>query len=99
MTDLRPPLLTVLAPEKPDRRRRPRVGFDIAAALELHRDRFPTKHALVTLVQRWIDAASREGLSTRHAHYALALRRAFMVMLATSSVERAIARLRNLQKQ
>ena len=98
-TDSRPPLLVLLAPEKRDRRKTRRVGFDIAAALEVSRRRAATKPELVMLVQRWIDAASREDLGKRHADYALALRRAFMIMLATGQSDRAIAHLRNLQKR
>jgi hypothetical protein len=49
----------------PERRKKKSSGFDVAAALEPHLDRFPTKELLWHVLVGWLDAAKREKLAER----------------------------------
>jgi hypothetical protein len=78
-----------------DRRRKKASGFDVAAALEVNLDRFPTKDALWRLLANWLDAAKREGLAARRPDYAKALERALVIMSKAATVEHGIRALQD----
>jgi hypothetical protein len=63
-----------------ERRRATSASFDIAAALELNLDRFPTTGGMLALLHSWLYAAEREGFDERRLAYVCALRDAINVM-------------------
>jgi hypothetical protein len=73
-----------------ERRKKKRAGFDIAAALEVNLDRYPTKEALWKLLSSWLDAAKREGLAASQPAYVKVLERAIVVMSKAPSPQHAI---------
>jgi hypothetical protein len=76
-----------------DRRRRPRAGFNVAAALEPQLDRYRTKGELMMLIARWLRATECEGLVTHSPEYVCALRRAMRIFQHSGTVEEAMRRL------
>ena len=78
----------------PERRRRPSAPFDIASTLELNLDRFPTKAAMLTLLQSWLYAADAEDLNDTRPEYAHALRVAIELMRSADNPVRALPLLR-----
>jgi hypothetical protein len=58
-----------------ERRVKHSVGFDIAAALEVNLERYPTKELQWQLLTQWLDAAKREKLAAQHPAYLKALER------------------------
>ena len=48
-----------------ERRRAPSTSFDVAAALELNLDWFPTRTGMLMLLRTWLYAAECEGLNER----------------------------------
>lgn len=78
----------------PERRRPPSTPFDIAGALELNLDRFPTKAAMLTLLQSWLYAAEAEDLNDTRPAYAHALRVAIEIMRSADNPVQALPRLR-----
>ena len=76
-----------------DRRKKKSAGFDIAAALEVNLDRYPTKELLWRLLTSWLDAAKREGIAARQADYVRALERSIVVLSKAPSVRQAVGHL------
>jgi hypothetical protein len=74
-----------------ERRRATSGSFDIAAALELNLDRFPTTGGMLALLHSWLYIAEREGLDERRLAYVYALRDAINVMEDAPSPVHAIA--------
>ena len=77
-----------------ERRRARRASFDVAAALELNLDRFPTRGGMLTLLRSWLYAAEREGLDGMRPDYTVALSHAAQIMEQSSEPVAAIALLR-----
>jgi hypothetical protein len=75
-------------------RRKTKAGFDIAAALELNLDRYPSREQLLTLLFNWLRSAEELGLAARRPDYADALERAIEIVAKAASVERGIDLLR-----
>ena len=75
----------------PERRRIRTPGFDVAEALELNLNSFPTRAGLLTLLRFWLYAAEREGLGTPRPDYAVSLRHAMDIMERCSEAVQAIA--------
>src|SRR5688572_28227967 len=71
-------------------RRHPYAGFDIAAALELHLDRFPTREAMLVLLESWFYQAEVSGLGEHVGGYAEAVARAAEIMRAAPDAETGI---------
>jgi hypothetical protein len=76
-----------------ERRRRKSSPFDIAAALELNLDRFPTKSGMLTLLQSWRYAAEASGPASNQPYYARALNRAVEIMREARDPPHAIVQL------
>jgi len=79
----------------PERRRVPPTSFDIAAALELNLDRFPTKAGMITLLRSWVYAAEADDRPSRTPSYVEALRQAVSAMQAAIDPADAIGQLQN----
>lgn len=77
----------------PERRSPPSAPFDIAGTLELNLDRFPTKAAMLTLLQSWLYTAEAEDLDDTRPEYAHALRVAVGVMRNADDPVHALMRL------
>ena len=80
-------------PVRPDieRRKKRAAGFDVAAALELNVDRFPSQEEMLALLQRWLSAAEREeGFVSRWPNYVFTLRSAINVMKRARHPDEAI---------
>jgi hypothetical protein len=73
-----------------ERRRTRHSGFDVAAALEMHLDRFPTREALVVLLDSWLYQAERSGLCDEREAYCTALELALDTMKAAPDPVAAI---------
>ena len=78
----------------PDRRRPSAAPFDIASTLELNLDRFPTKAAMLTLLQSWLFVADAEDLNNTRPEYAHALRVAIELMRSADNPAQALPRVR-----
>jgi hypothetical protein len=89
----RPPVLALPFPANVERRKT-KAGFDIAAALELNLDRYPSREQLLTLLFNWLRSAEELGLAARRPDYADALERAIEIVAKAASVERGIDLLR-----
>jgi hypothetical protein len=63
-----------------DRRRSALAGFDVAAALELQLDRFPTRRAMLVLLESWLYCANPCGRSDREDSYTRSISQAIGVM-------------------
>jgi hypothetical protein len=66
----------------------------LAQAIELCSKTFPSRSALLTLLQSWLFIADRDGVSVRQPEYAAALRRAITAFSTADSVPEAIAIIR-----
>src|SRR5215208_5081533 len=66
-------------------------GFDIAAALELNLDSYPTAFALLTLLQTWLYAAEDNDLPLRCPDYVDSIRHAISVLEQVGTPVAAIA--------
>jgi hypothetical protein len=67
----------------------------MARTLELYSKSFPTRQRLMMLLETWLFAAERDGVSERQPDYADALKRAINTLETSPSVADAIARLRS----
>jgi hypothetical protein len=67
----------------------------MAQTLELYSKSFPTRQRLMMLLETWLFAAERDGVSERQPGYADALKRAINTLQTSPSVADAIARLRS----
>lgn len=81
----------------PDRRRNNPRGFDVAEALELNLDRYPTKPAMLTFLQSLIYAADDNLPGGWLSNYADALKQASDVVQEAGSTNEAIATLHGYQ--
>jgi len=79
----------------PLRARQPAQMVAMARTLELYSKSFPTRHRLLMLLETWLFAAERDGVSERQPGYAEALKRAIHSLETSPTVEEAIARLRS----
>ena len=92
-----PPSAHLVPPHiDPERRRATGSSFDVAAALELNLDRFPTHSSMLTLLRSWLYAAEANDLQASRPDYAQALRDAIDVMEVSALPVEAIALLRAL---
>jgi hypothetical protein len=66
----------------------------MARTLELYSKTFTTRHRLLMLMETWLFAAERDGVTDRQPEYADALKRAIRTLETSQSVPEAIARLR-----
>src|SRR5690242_11973198 len=73
-------LLALPAPPLVDRRRKRNNGFDVAAALELNLDRYPTQDELRTLLSYWLNSAETHELGHHDPSYMPALKRALVIV-------------------
>jgi len=78
----------------PLRAKQPAQMVAMARTLELYSKSFPTRHRLLMLVETWLFAAERDGVSERQPGYAEALKRAIHTLETSPTVDDAIARLR-----
>lgn len=85
------------ATEFPDRRKIPDQAFDVAAALELNLDRFPTKSAMLTFVRTLMYGAEADDLASRQPGYVNALAQAVDVLEHSPAPIEAVATLRGYQ--
>lgn len=75
----------------PERRRTRSPGFDVAEAMELNLNSFPTRAGMLTLLRSWLYIAERDGVGETRPDYAAALRYAVEIMEQSSEAVRAIA--------
>ena len=79
----------------PLRASQPTQMVAMARTLELYSKSFPTRHRLLMLLETWLFAAERDGVSERQPGYAEALKRAIHTLETSPTVDDAIARLRS----
>ena len=65
-------------------------GVDVAAALELYLDRYPTTDGMLTLLQSWLYGAEASGLASTQPDYVRELSRAVDLMKAAPDPAHAI---------
>ena len=78
----------------PLRVKQPPQMVAMARTVELYSKSFPTRHRLLMLLETWLFAAERDGVSERQPQYAEALKRAIATLETSPTVPDAIARLR-----
>lgn len=74
-----------------ERRHSPPAGFDVAAALELHLDQFPTREGLLVLLDAWMYQSQVSGLGEHVEGYAAAIEHAKSVLREAPDAAIAIA--------
>ena len=79
----------------PLRAKQPAQMVAMARTLELYSKSFPTRHRLLMLLETWLFAAERDGVSERQPGYAEALKRAINTLETSPTVADAIARVRS----
>jgi hypothetical protein len=72
-----------------------RAPVRMARTIELYATLYPTPHKMVLLVEGWLFAAQRDGMSMRNPEYVAALRRAITALRFSNTVAQAIALLRS----
>ena len=71
----------------------------MARTIELYASLYPTPHQMVLLVESWLFAAQRDGMTVRRPEYVAALRRAITVLRFSKSVGEAVALLRRQEAE
>lgn len=66
----------------------------MAKTIELYAPLYPTPHQMVLLVESWLFAAQRDGMTVRRPDYIEALRRVITVLRFSKSIPEAVALLR-----
>jgi hypothetical protein len=69
------------------------ADFDVAVALELQLDRFPTRKAMLVLLESWLYCANPSGRSEHEDSYARSISQAISVMATAPDPVTAIAML------
>jgi hypothetical protein len=71
----------------------------MARTIELYGSRYPTPHQMVLLVESWLFAAQRDGMTVRRPDYIAALRRVITVLRFSKSIAEAVALLRKQEAE
>jgi hypothetical protein len=66
----------------------------MARTIELYASLYATPHQMVLLVESWLFAAQRDGMTVRRPEYVLALKRVITVLRFSKTVAEAVALLR-----
>ena len=66
----------------------------MARTIELYASLYPTPHQMVLLVESWLFAAQRDGMTVRRPDYIDALRRVITVLRFSKSIPEAVTLLR-----
>jgi hypothetical protein len=71
----------------------------MARTVELYASLYPTPHQMVLLVESWLFAAQRDGMTVRRPEYVSALRRVITVLRFSKTLAEAVAILRRQEAE
>ena len=71
----------------------------MARTIELYAALYPTPHQMVLLVESWLFAAQRDGMTVRRPDYVAALRRVITVLRFSKTLPEAVALLRRQEAE